>query len=242
MKLLLFSIAAVHLLSAQIVQNADGLIKAMHERYANKWYKTLSFVQETSQFRNDTTIATWYECFSFPGTMRIDQDSMGSSCMIYSGDSLYVFRDGKLTTTRHFVHALLLLGFDVYFRQPRQTVARLKELHFDLSYFHEDTWQGRPVFVVGARPGDLHSPQFWIDKERLYFVRMLEPAGLTGKQTRETQFNKYVRLANGWIAAEVIFKIDDKILMTEEYSQMRGNPKLDPKLFEPEHFTSTRWR
>jgi outer membrane lipoprotein-sorting protein len=241
-KLLLFSIVAVHLLSAQTVRNADDLIRTMHDRYSNKWYRTLTFVQKTLQYQADTTISTWYESFTFPGRMRIDQDSVGSNGMIISHDSLYVFRDGKLTTTRHFIHSLLLLGFDVYFLQPQQTIVKLKSLRSDLSLFHEDMWQGRPVFVVGAKEGDLHSPQFWIDKERLYFVRLLEPAGASGKQTRETQFNKYMRLANGWIAAEVIFRVDDKVLMTEEYSEMRANPVLDPKLFEPEHFQSTRWR
>jgi outer membrane lipoprotein-sorting protein len=241
-KLLLLSIVAVQLLSAQSIQNAEGLIKAMHDHYSNKWYKTLTFVQKTTQYREDTTITTWYESFSFPGTMRIDQDSAGSIGIIISNDSLYLIREGKLSSSRHYVHSLLLLGFDVYFLPPLQTLAKLKGIGPDISIFREDTWQGRPAYVVGAKSGDLHSSQFWIDKERLYFVRMLEPAGATGKQTRETQFNKYVHLANGWIAAEVIFKVDDKILMTEEYSQIRPNPKLDSNHFDPDHFQSTRWR
>jgi len=62
---------------------------------------------------------------------------------------------------------------------------------FDLATLREDTWQGRPVYVVGAKAGDMHSPQFWIDKQRLYFVRMFRPAGKDGVLTSETQFNKY---------------------------------------------------
>ena len=241
-KLLLISIVAVQILSAQSIRNAEDLVKAMHDRYFNKWYRTLTFEQKTTQYRQDTTIATWYESFSFPGAMRIDQDSAGSNGIIISNDSLYVIREGKPTPARHYVHSLLLLGFDIYFLQPQQTIAKLRGIGPDLSLFREDTWQGRPVYVVGAKEGDLHSPQFWIDKERLYFVRMLEPAGGTGKQTRETQFNKYTRLADGWIAAEVIFSVDGKVLMTEEYSKLRANPRLGPNHFDPDHFQSTRWR
>jgi outer membrane lipoprotein-sorting protein len=241
-KLLLFLIIAVQLLSAQSIQNAEGLITAMHSRYSNKWYKTLSYVQKTTQYREDTTIVTWYETFSFPGTMRIDQDSVGSNGIIISNDSLYVIREGKLSSTRHFVHSLLLLGFDVYFLEPTLTLAKLRAIGPDLSVFREDTWQGRQVYVVGGKSDDLHSPQFWIDKERLYFVRMLEPAGATRKQTRETQFNKYVRLAGGWIAVEVIFKVDDKVMMTEEYSDLRANPKLGSNHFDPSYFQSTKLR
>jgi hypothetical protein len=83
-------------------------------------------------------------------------------------------------------------------------IEKLKGLKFDLSTFHEDTWQGRPVYVVGAKAGDNHSAQFWIDKKNLYFVRMIRPAGGDGTQTQETQFNKYVKLGGGWMSPEVI--------------------------------------
>jgi len=88
----------------------------------------------------------------------------------------------------------------------------------------------------------LHSPQFWIDQKELYFVRMLRPAGKDGTQTQETQFNKYQRLGGGWMAPEVVFKIDDRIRTTEEYSEMRANPALDNKLFDPQYWTSVHWR
>lgn len=242
-KLLLLPFIAFHLVSAQTIQTSEQLIKAMHDRYAGKWYKTLTFVQKTSQIKPDTTlVSTWYESFSFPGTMRIDMDSMGGGGMMLGGDSLYVFRDGILASTRPYVHSLLLLGFDVYFLQPQDMSAKLRRLHFDLSLLREDTWQGRPAYVVGGKEGDLHSPQFWVDKERLLFVRLLEPAGTSGKQTRETQFNKYVRLANGWLAMEVIFMVDNKVLMSEEYSDLRANRKLDKELFDPQYWQTARWK
>jgi hypothetical protein len=95
---------------------------------------------------------------------------------------------------------------------------------------------------VGAKQGDLHSPQFWIDRRNLYFVRMLGPAGKDGTQTQETQFNKYQRLGGGWMAPEVIFKVDGKPRTTEEYSELRANPKLDSRLFDPQYWASVHWR
>lgn len=239
-KFLLLPFLVIHLLSAQGIQSTEQLVRKMHDRYEGKWYRSLTFVQKTSQIKPDTTIVnTWYECFAFPGKMRIDMDS--TSGMLINGDSLYVFRDGKLTTTRFFTHTLLVLGFDIYFLQPQDAIAKLSGLHFDLTQFHEDTWQGRPVYVVGAKAGDLHTTQFWIDKERLYFVRLLEPAGANGTATRETQFNKYVRLGNGWLSPEVVFMVDNKILMKEEYTDARANPKLDMKLFDPKFWGASRW-
>jgi hypothetical protein len=84
--------------------------------------------------------------------------------------------------------------------------------------------------------------EFWIDKESLAFVRLLQPAGWDGAQTQEVQYNKYERLSGGWISPEVIIKLDDKIIMTEEYSEIKAGVKLDPRLFDPQHWQTARWR
>jgi len=246
-KVLLLPLVPLALLSSfspSDIKTSEDLLQAMHNRYTSSWYKTLTFVQATKRYQPDSTLltSTWYEAFSFPGSMRIDVDSIGYSGVIFSRDSQYVFREGKLVSTRHSVHLLLLLGFDIYFLPLQETLARLKESRIDLSILREDTWQGRAVYVVGAKKEDSHSSQFWIDKERLTFVRLLQPAGRDGAQTQEVQFNKYERLSGGWISPEVIIKLDDKIIMTEEYSEIKAGVKLDPRLFDPQHWQTARWR
>ena len=83
---------------------------------------------------------------------------------------------------------------------------------------------------------------FWIDQKDLYFVRMLRPAGKDPTQTQETQFNKYQKLGGGWIAPEVIFMIDGKVVTIEEYSRINADMKLDPKLFDPQFWTTVHWK
>ena len=121
-------------------------------------------------------------------------------------------------------------------------IEKLKGLKFDLSIFREDKWQGRPVYVVGAKQGDLHSQQFWIDQKNMCFVRMLRPGGKDGAQTQETQFSKYVKLGGGWMSPEVIFMVDGKVVTTEEYSDLRANVSLDSKLFDPQYFATVHWK
>ena len=243
-KVLLLPLALMSSFSPSDIKTCEDLLQAMHKHYASSWYKTLTFVQATKRYQPDSTLltSTWYETFSFPGSMRIDMDSIGYNGVIFSRDSQYVFRERKLVSTRHFVHLLLLLGFDIYFLPLQETLARLKESRIDSSILREDTWQGRAVYVVGAKKEDSHSSQFWIDKERLTFVRLLQPAGRDGAQTQEVQFNKYERLSGGWISPEVIIKLDDKIIMTEEYSEIKAGVKLDPRLFDPQHWQTARWR
>ena len=246
----LFLLAAILLANFPLplhakISNTNDLIAAMQKRYGNSWYKTATFVQETTNVQPDgsSKVETWYEAMSVPGNLRIDFTPVSAgNGVLFTGGKIFIFKDGKVETTRDFDHPLLILGFDIYRLTASEVTAKLQALKFDLSQFREDTWQGRPVYVVGAKAGDLHSPQFWIDQENLYFVRMIRPAGKDGTQTQETQFNKYQKLGGGWIAPEVVFMVDGKVLTTEKYSDMRADVKLDPKLFDPQSWTTVHWK
>ncbi len=231
---------------ASTIKTGEDLIAAMRKKYAKSWYKNTTFKQVTTNYEKDGSkkVAVWYEAIAMPGRLRIDFDPVkDGNGILFANDNIYSFKDGKLEGSRPLIHPLVLLAFDVYFLPVDQTVAKLKQLTFDLSLLHEDTWQGRPVYVVGAKAGDMHSPQFWIDQQQLYFVRMFRPAGKDGALTSETQFNKYVRLDGGWLSPEVISKVDGQTVTTEEYSEMRANVKLDDSLFDPDKWvTAKHWK
>jgi outer membrane lipoprotein-sorting protein len=245
-----FSLLAISLLifpatSSAKISDTNELIAAMQEKYGKSWYKTATFVQETTNIQPDGTskVETWYEAMSVPGRLRIDfTPTTEGNGILFTDGKIYVFKNGKIENTRPFDHPLLVLGFDIYRLPAGEATAKLQALKFDLSQFREDTWQGKPVYVVGAKAGDLHSPQFWIDQKNLYFVRMLRPGGKDGAQTQETQFNKYQKLGGGWIAPEVIFMVDGKVVTTEKYSEIRGDVELDPKLFDPQFWTTVHWK
>ena len=231
--------------SAATITTTEQLIAAMQKKYAKSWYRTATFVQKTTNIDKDGNrkLETWYEAMSLPGSLRIDftpvKDGNG---ILFTNSQIYVFKNGKVDSTRPFVHPLMVLGFDLYGMPENEVIEKLKGLKFDLSIFHEDTWQGHPVYVVGAKAGDAHSAQFWIDKKNLYFVRMIRPAGKDGTQTQETQFNKYVKLGGGWMSPEVVFLVDNKIVTIEEYSDLRANVTLPDKLFDPQSFATVHWK
>jgi outer membrane lipoprotein-sorting protein len=227
------------------ITTTDQLVAAMQKKYAKSWYRTATFVQKTTNIDKDGNqkVETWYEAMELPGSLRIDfTPTKDGNGILFTNNQIYVFKNGKVDTNRPYVHPLMILGFDIYGLSQAGVIEKLKGLKFDLSVFREDTWQGRPVYVVGAKQGDLHSPQFWIDKKNLYFVRMLRPVGKDGAQTQETQFNRYVKLGRGWMSPEVIFKVDGKVVTTEEYSDLRANVKLPEKLFDPESFAAVHWK
>ena len=220
----------------------DGveLITRMRERYLGKWYRTLTFVQKTTLA--DGKVETWYEAAELPGKLRIDIAPLEArNTLLFRNDSLYEFKGGKLAESRPMIHPLMVLGFDVYAQPVEATSRQLRSLGFDLAKLHEATWQGRPAYVVGAAAGDTVTRQFWIDKERLYFVRLVEPGKQDPSARVETLFNKYIPMGQGWLETEVRFMVNGETRMLEEYSEPKADPTLDPAIFEPGRWVPPGW-
>jgi outer membrane lipoprotein-sorting protein len=234
---------ALNLAHAQQIKTGEDVLRAMHDRYANTWYKTLTFTQKSTTFNPDgtTKVETWYEALSVPAKLRIDigPPSNGNGYLLVDGN-VAIYRDGKQSASRHSVNMLLVLGFDVYGQAPEQTISVVKAEGYDLQKVHEETWEGEPMYVVGADKGDLKSKQFWVEKKRLLFVRLFEPAKDPTK-SQEVRFEDYRELAGGWVAARVVVYDDDKKVFSEEYSNIDANPKLDAGVFDPEKFTTSHW-
>lgn len=224
------------------VPTGAELVRQMRTRYDGQWYRTLTFVQTTRFFGPDPRTETWYEAARMPGILRIDIAPLDSGkTILFRNDSVYQYRGGTPGPARPFVHPLMVLGFDVYLDPVEKTVARLQGLGFDLAKVHETTWQGTPVYVVGALPGDSTSKQFWVEKERLLFVRMLEAAPDGSGALLETQFNRYQPLGRGWLAVEVVFKGGGTVRMQEEYQDVRGDVPLPDALFDPARYRPPAW-
>lgn len=237
-------LAAAGAVQAGEVKSGEALVKAMHDRYAATWYKTVTFVQKSTTYNADGTskAETWYEAALLPGRLRIDigKPSDGNGYLLVDG-SVTIFKDGQVKTTRQQVNMLLVLGFDVYAQSPETTLAIARQEGFDATKFHEDTWEGKPVYVFGAEKGDLKSKQFWVEKDRLLFVRLLEPDSADPNKTQDIRFADYRKLGGGWIAALVEVHSDGKKVFSEEYSDIQKDVKLDPAVFDPKQFTTAHW-
>ena len=229
---------------AQEIRDGETLLRAMHGRYQNNWYETLTFTQKSTTHNDDGTDKSeiWHEAMLLPGNLRIDigPPADGNGMLVANG-ALTSFQNGKASDPHPFVHMLLVLGFDV-FRQPTQaTVDQIKGQGFDLTKLREDSWDGESVYVVGADKGDLKSKQFWVEKKRLLFVRMIAPDRRDAAKTADSRFADYRQLPVGWVAARVEFFVAGKKVFSEEYSEIQTNPKLDPAIFDPRQFNSQHW-
>ena len=136
----------------------DGraILAAMHERYAGKWYGTLTFVQHNTATRLDDS-------------------------------------------TEH------------------------------------STWR-----EYAALPGRLRTRQFWVDKERLLFVRLLEPGQRDTTHTSDIRFNDYRPVGPAWVSAEVAFLVDGRQRWLEQYAEIHTGTPLPDALFDPRRWSAQR--
>lgn len=227
---------------SQQIRDGAALLTAMRDRYKDSWYESVVFKENAITLNPDGTRGTevWDEALELPGKLRINRGpSSDENGFVFVDGTLTTFQKGKTTGTRPFVHMLLVLGFDVYRQDPTTTIDQAKVQGFDLTQIHEEKWDGQDVYVVGAARGDLKSKQFWIEKKRLLFVRLIEPGRDDATKINDTRFRDYRKLSTGWISARVEFYTDGKNAFNEDYFDIKANAKFDPALFDPTKFNET---
>lgn len=216
------------------ITDAELLVRAMHDRYAERWYRTLSFTQATTRVLPNDSVAVeeWREWAAIPGRLRIDMGAPEEGrTAIFANDSSYSLQHGRVVRRAGRMNPLMTLGFDVYAQAPERTLDQLRRQGFDLSRFHVDTLEGTHVYVVGAARGDTTSKQFAVEAERLLFVRLLDPVPNQPGAMQHVWFRRYEPLGGGWIAPEVEILVGGRRVFHEVYSNVRIGEALDPAMF-----------
>jgi hypothetical protein len=225
-------------LFGQELRNGKDLIKAMHAAYKGAWYQHFTFSQNMEFYRNDSIIKkdVWHEAASLPGNLLIKFETKSSeNGVLFSNNQVISFRNGKSSKPSPMVHDLLLIGLDVYFLKPDYTCHLLDSLGYNLTILRNDTFGGRPVYVVGALKGDNTSRQFWIDTEHLYMHKVVYKQGAN---INEVVFCDYYKEKKAWFAPTIIFKSNGKLNLIERYYDIRFPKTLSKQLFDPTQFNA----
>ena len=221
--------------ASPIITDGRSLLEAMHTRYDGRWFRTLSFLQNNTLYpaSGGEQKTQWLEHLSVPGKLRIDYLPLANhSGVLYEGGRVHVFDNGRRVQSQPGVNPLLLLGFDVYAQPVEATARTLDSLGFDLDVMHTTEWQGRRTVVIGAAAGDTVTNQFWVDADRLLFVRLLQrnPAGPV---VTETRFDRYTEFDGHPIAIEVLMLRNGRPYFKEQYADVRVNQAIPADVFDP---------
>lgn len=225
-----------------VITTGRELLQAMHARYEGKWFRTLSFLQNNTLYSasGGEQKTQWLEHMIVPGKLRIDYLPLANhSGVLYEGGQVHSFDNGRRTQSQPGMNPLLLLGFDVYAQPVEVTARALDSLGFDLGIMHLTDWQGRRTIVIGATPGDTTTRQFWVDAERLLFVRLLQP-NPARTIVSEQRFNRYTDINGYPIAVEVLMLRNGRPYFKEEYTDVRVNQSVAPELFDPARWVETQ--
>jgi hypothetical protein len=160
------------------------------------------------------------------------------NALILADGQLHTFKAGSKVDSRPLTSLALLLGFDVYKQSPETTLAQLQHEGVDTAKVHEESWQGRQVLVVGASTGDSASTQFWVDKERLLVLRIMQPDRKNPAKSSDIHFLDFRNQKRGVIAARIDVYQENRLVMSEEYSAIETDIPLDKAWFDPSKLTT----
>lgn len=222
-----------------------GVLGRMHAAYAGRWYQSLAFVQHTTFIRPDGTrdTVTWYESLKGPDLLRIDFGApTAGRGGIFTAESSFVFRDGKLFRSGAEGNPFLPVLMGVYLQPVEQTVRGLAHHGIDVAKMHRAVWEGRPAFVVGAaNAADSVMPQFWVDAERLVVVRMRVPPA-PGAPPMDIRIDDYVPVGGGWLGTRIAISLNGAPRQLEEYTEWSTQAPIADALFDRQQWvTASHW-
>lgn len=218
------------------------VFQRMHDAYAGKWYRSLTFTQKTTTWPGGKeTAATWYESLRLTGNrteLRIDVgDPANGNGVLYTADSVWRVRGGKLAGAQEGGNEFLPLIEGVYFNPVEQTIRELSSTKVDMSHVSEGKYDNRRVWIIGATPPDTTTPQIWIDVERNVAVRaILSPAPTT--PVLDIHLDGYVPIDRAWLATKIRMNSGGAPRQVEEYRDWKVNVNLPAGLFDVATWTT----
>jgi hypothetical protein len=222
------------------MSNGLAVVRAMHDKWENKFPKTISFLQNNTSYTTtgEERKTQWYEHLEVPGKLRIAfLPATQRSGLVQIGDRVATFENGIRVDFRPSINPLLLLTADV-FAAPTATIMRgLDSLHVDTNVIRTDEWDDRPVYVVGAKAGDTTSNQMWVDAERLQLVRFIQ-SSTTPQRTlvSDTRIKNYKEIGGFEIPTEFLVLRNGRPVWREEYANVQVN-----QTFPAGTFDQARW-
>ena len=218
------------------IASASGVIAAMRDRYDGKYFKTMTFLQDNTAYTTtgEEQKSQWFVHVQAPGKLRIAfLPVTQKSGLVQVGESVASFDNGIRVDFRPSVNPLLLLAVDAYAGPTATVLKGLDSLGVDTEVIRRDEWEGRPVYVIGAKAGDSTSSQAWIDAEHMRLSRFIQRAG-RGPRTiiSDIRVRNYREIDGYHVPTEILTVRNGRPVWREQRTDIRINKELPPDVFD----------
>lgn len=213
-------------------QSTEAVLKKMYARYHGTWHSNLTFNQTTLRYKPDGTqsdSSLWVEHILYPDKLRIDVMTDKPVTILFRHDSTYYVRGGKTVRSSANENELIFFLGGMYFMPFDSVKAHLAKIHLDITKFHQSTWNGKPVYVLGANTDDEKVKQVWIDADRLIMLRNINYDNNTKE---EGIFEDHIALGKAWAERKCSFYINDKLFQVEKYHEITPNQTFAKDMFD----------
>ncbi|MFN8573446.1 MAG: hypothetical protein U0132_15440 [Gemmatimonadaceae bacterium] len=226
------------------IVDGRGVLRAMNNRYAGKWFSTLSFSQRTVTYSASgrETRGVWHEYLAVPGRLRIDYTPLSDhSGVVYAANRVTSFLNGKAAASQGGWNPALILIADVYVQPVDTSAYQLDSLGFKTSIVRRDSAGGQAMWVVGAPAGDTTSSQFWVDADSLLVRRIIQKQ-VTPQRTTVTdiRLGAYQSVGGYPVAFQIQFYRDGRLFFREDYYDATVNDVLSPDVFDPAKWVASQ--
>ncbi len=243
MKIFLLALAAIMITGTCFSQaSATGVLQKMYSAYKGKWYKVLTYQDVIERYHHDslTRVDSAYCTTVFPDLSRVDYGSIArGNAEIARSDSSFSFRRGKLFRSRKAEgDPVAFLDGVAYFNPFDTLTSQVQALGINLQKFYQTTWQGAPVYVIGASSDGEKANQLWIDKQKLVPVRLLL---YSDNQNDEYRFDNYIPLGKAWKATTTYSYGNGELLFKETVFNCKVGTPLKEGFFNLRQFGEWHW-
>lgn len=218
------------------LKSGGSVVRAMHDLYGGKYLKTMSFLQNNTAYSStgQEQHTQWYEHLEIPGKLRIAfLPATQRSGLVQVDDNVASFDNGIRVDIRPSVNPLLLLTADIYVAPIATIVRGLDSLSVDPEVMHITEWEGRPVYVVGAKPGDSTANQMWVDADRLVLLRFVQ-RGKSGDRIvlSDYRVQGYKDIQGFQVPTQFLVIRNGRPIWREEYANIRVNEEFPAGTFD----------
>jgi hypothetical protein len=169
-----------------------------------------------------------------PGKLRIAfLPATQKSGLVQVDDRVASFDNGIRVDFRPSVNPLLLLTVDVYTAPPGAILKGLDSLGVNTAIVRTDEWEGRPVYVVGAKAGDTTSTQLWVDREHLHLLRFIQQDRRAERTiVSDIRIKDYREIGGYQVPTEFLVYRNGRLVWREQRTDIRANIELPAEIFD----------